>query len=95
MVPEAAGLLYGQQPTDRLSCSPPTHAASPKAEQVLQVNLSPKGMLGSSFAFLSPNSAAYVDLGGSGNETISHIYENGPPSVLRPHAIGTMELIAN
>lgn len=89
MVPEADGLLHGQQPADRRSCSPPlpalvtpvpTHMASPKAEQALQVNVSPKGMLGSSFAFLSPNSAAYVDLGGSGNETISHIYENGLPS---------------
>ncbi|KAL2114747.1 hypothetical protein VUR80DRAFT_57 [Thermomyces stellatus] len=45
----------------------PTHAP--------HVNLSPKG-LSSHFAVLSPNRVAYVDLTGSGCETISHIYEN-------------------
>jgi hypothetical protein len=41
------------------------------------VNISPKGLPSSSLAILSPNQVAYVDATGSGNETISHIYENG------------------
>ncbi|KFX94457.1 hypothetical protein V490_04357 [Pseudogymnoascus sp. VKM F-3557] len=41
------------------------------------VNISPKGLPSSSLAILNPNQVAYVDATGSGNETISHIYENG------------------
>ncbi|THC91347.1 hypothetical protein EYZ11_009185 [Aspergillus tanneri] len=41
------------------------------------VNLSPKGLPDASFAILGPNQAAYVDATGSGNETISHLRENG------------------
>jgi hypothetical protein len=39
------------------------------------VNLSPKGQ--SSFAILGPKSVAYLDLVGSGAETIAHLRENG------------------
>ena len=39
------------------------------------VNLSPKGL--DSFAVLSPQSVAYLDVVGSGAETIAHLRENG------------------
>jgi hypothetical protein len=39
------------------------------------VNMSPKGY--DSFRILGPNKIAYLDLGGSGVETISHLRENG------------------
>ena len=40
-----------------------------------RVNLSPKGY--DSFRVLGPNSVAYLDLGGSGVETVAHLRENG------------------
>src|SRR5262249_27988765 len=40
-----------------------------------RVNLSPKGLGG--FAVLGPHSVAYLDLTGSGVETIAHVRENG------------------
>ncbi|KAK2735613.1 hypothetical protein FQN55_002197 [Onygenales sp. PD_40] len=46
------------------------------------INLSPKGLPSASFAVLSPNAAAYVDATGSGNETISHLRENGRITVM-------------
>ena len=39
------------------------------------VNLSPKGL--DSFAILGPRSVAYLDLIGSGAETLAHLRENG------------------
>ena len=39
------------------------------------VNLSPKGL--DSFAVLGPREVAYLDLTGSGAETIAHVRENG------------------
>ena len=39
------------------------------------VNLSPKGY--NTFTVLSPKQVAYLDLGGSGIETLSHVKENG------------------
>jgi len=61
------------------------------------VNLSPKGL--ESFAVLSPNRVAYLDLTGSGNETAAHLLENGritmmfcafedPPKILRLYGSG-------
>lgn len=58
------------------------------------VNLSPKGL--DSFAILGPHSVAYLDLTGSGIETVAHLRENGriallfcafegPPRTLRLH----------
>jgi hypothetical protein len=38
------------------------------------VNMSPKGY--DSFAILDANTVAYLDLGGSGVETIAHVREN-------------------
>jgi len=61
------------------------------------VNLSPKGL--DSFAILGPTTVAYVDLTGSGIETVAHVRENGriaflfcafegPPRLLRLHGRG-------
>jgi hypothetical protein len=46
------------------------------------VNLSPKGRPASSLALLSSTEAAYLDATGSGNETISHVRENGRLTVM-------------
>ena len=61
------------------------------------VNLSPKGL--DSFRILGPNRVAYLDLTGSGAETIAHLKENGricimfcayegKPKILRLHGKG-------
>ena len=62
------------------------------------VNLSPKGLAGS-FAVLDEHRVAYLDLTGSGVETIAHLRENGrivfmfcafagPPRIVRLHGRG-------
>jgi len=62
------------------------------------VNLSPKGPIGS-LAVLGPREIAYLDVYGSGSETIAHLRENGricvmlcafegPPRILRLHGRG-------
>lgn len=72
-------------------------ATAPLAEDG-HVNLSPKGPIGS-FAVLGPHRAAYLDVNGSGSETIAHLRENGricvmfcafegPPRILRLHGHG-------
>lgn len=61
------------------------------------LNLSPKGL--DSFRVLSPTTVAYLDLIGSGVETIAHLKENGriilmfcafngPPIIVRLHGMG-------
>lgn len=61
------------------------------------INLSPKGL--DTFAVLSPRRVAYLDLTGSGVETIAHLKENarivlmfcafdGPPKIVRIHGTG-------
>lgn len=61
------------------------------------VNLSPKGL--DSFRVLDPHTVAYLDLTGSGVETIAHLRENGrivlcfcafdgPPKIVRLHGRG-------
>ncbi len=61
------------------------------------LNLSPKGL--DSFRILGPQTVAYLDLVGSGVETIAHLRENGrivlmfckfqgPPSIMRIHGMG-------
>ncbi len=63
------------------------------------VNVSPKGMRGT-FRLLGPTTVAYLDLVGSGIETVAHLRENGritvmfcafegPPKILRLHGRGT------
>lgn len=46
------------------------------------INVSPKGLPDASFAILNPNEVAYVDATGSGNETISHLRENGRLTIM-------------
>lgn len=63
------------------------------------VNLSPKGL--DTFAVLGPDRVAYLDLTGSGAETIAHLRENGritimfcafsgPPRILRLYGTGSV-----
>lgn len=71
-------------------------ATAPKALDGL-VNCSPKGM--DTFRILGPRQVAYLDLTGSGVETIAHLRENGrivfmfcafsgPPKIVRLHGQG-------
>ena len=71
-------------------------ATAPLAADGL-VNCSPKGM--DSFRILGPREVAYLDLTGSGVETIAHLRENGrivlmfcaftgPPKIVRLHGQG-------
>lgn len=63
------------------------------------LNCSPKGM--DTFRILGPREVAYLDLTGSGIETISHLQENGrivlmfcafsgPPRIVRIHGTGSV-----
>lgn len=63
------------------------------------VNCSPKGM--DTFRILDEHSVAYLDLTGSGAETIAHLRENGrivvmfcafdgPPKIVRLHGTGSV-----
>jgi len=63
------------------------------------VNLSPKGL--DSFRILDPHTVAYLDLTGSGVETIAHLRENGritimfcafegPPKIVRLYGRGSV-----
>lgn len=71
-------------------------ASSPLSANGL-VNCSPKGM--DTFRVLGPNQVAYLDITGSGVETIAHLRENGrivfmfcaftgPPKIVRLHGTG-------
>ena len=62
------------------------------------VNLSPKGLAGT-FQIIDPTTVAYLDLTGSGAETIAHLRDNGrivlmfcaldgPPRIVRLHGRG-------
>ena len=62
------------------------------------VNVSPKGPMGS-FSVVDPHTVAYLDVVGSGAETIAHLRENGricvmfcafdgPPRIVRLHGMG-------
>ncbi len=64
------------------------------------VNVSPKGPAGA-LRVLGPREVCYLDVGGSGAETIAHLRENGrivvmlcafdgPPRILRLHGTGTV-----
>jgi hypothetical protein len=64
------------------------------------INLSPKGLDGT-FRILGPTTVAYVDLVGSGTETVAHLRENGrivlmfcafagPPKIVRFHGEGRL-----
>ncbi|UGS36621.1 pyridoxamine 5'-phosphate oxidase family protein [Capillimicrobium parvum] len=72
-------------------------ATAPRADTG-HVNVSPKGPI-STFEILGPRAVAYLDVTGSGAETIAHLRENGrivvmlcafdgPPQVVRLHGRG-------
>ncbi|KAI0033628.1 hypothetical protein K488DRAFT_47351 [Vararia minispora EC-137] len=46
------------------------------------VNVSPKGILGTTFCFVDKNRVWYEDLTGSGIETLAHLRENGRITIL-------------
>ncbi len=50
------------------------------AAEGARINLSPKGM--DSFRVLGPNRAAYLDVGGSGNETHAHLAADGRITIM-------------
>ena len=50
-------------------------ATAPRSDDGL-VNLSPKGLAGT-FSVIDDHTVAYLDLTGSGVETIAHLRENG------------------
>ena len=50
------------------------------AAEGARINLSPKGM--DSFRVLGPNRVAYLDLGGSGNETHAHLAADGRITIM-------------
>jgi len=69
------------------------------------VNVSPKGPIGS-LRVLGPTTVAYLDIAGSGAETIAHLRENGrivvmfcafdgPPRILRLHGRGDVLLVGD
>jgi Pyridoxamine 5'-phosphate oxidase len=64
------------------------------------INVSPKGPIGS-LRIIDPLKVAYLDISGSGAETIAHVRENGrivimfcafegPPRIVRFHGTGTV-----
>ncbi len=68
------------------------------------VNMSPKGL--ASFAVLAPDRVAYLDLTGSGTETIAHVRENGritimfcafdgAPSICRIYGRGRVHMLGS
>jgi hypothetical protein len=71
--------------------------ATAPLESAGHVNLSPKGL--DTFRILDPHTVAYLDLTGSGVETIAHLRQNGratimfcafegPPKILRLYGLG-------
>lgn len=50
------------------------------AAEAARINLSPKGM--DSFRVLGPNRVAYLDFGGSGNETNAHLLADGRITIM-------------
>ncbi|MDO8308324.1 MAG: pyridoxamine 5'-phosphate oxidase family protein [Actinomycetota bacterium] len=79
-------------------------ASAPLAGDGL-VNCSPKGLAGT-FAVVDPHTVAYLDLTGSGIETIAHLRENGRivlmfcafdgrPNIVRLHGRGRVILPAD
>jgi hypothetical protein len=81
-----------------LSAQPLFFVATAPNDPGGRVNLSPKGVAGA-FRVLGPMAVAYVDLVGSGAETVAHLRENGrlalmfcafagPPKIVRLHGQG-------
>ncbi|KAK0387958.1 hypothetical protein NLU13_4202 [Sarocladium strictum] len=68
LIPDEVAATIRRQPVF-FTASAPTHLP--------HINVSPKGLAATHFRILTPNLVAYIDRTGSGNETISHAYENG------------------
>ncbi len=64
-----------EQMAEFLENSPVYFVATAPSGQEGHINLSPKGL--NSFRVLGPTSVAYLDLTGSGAETIAHLRQNG------------------
>jgi len=73
-------------------------STAPRSDEGL-INCSPKGL--NTFTILDPHTVAYLDLTGSGVETIAHLKENGrivimlcafdgAPNIVRLHGSGTV-----
>ncbi|WP_061294942.1 pyridoxamine 5'-phosphate oxidase family protein [Herbidospora cretacea] len=89
--------------TDRLRTfitSQPVYFVATAPESGGHVNVSPKGYA-DTFAVLDDTTVAYLDLDGSGVETISHLRDNGrvtlmfaafsgPPNIVRLYGTGTV-----
>jgi Pyridoxamine 5'-phosphate oxidase len=82
-----------------ITSQPVFFVATAPSESDGHVNLSPKGL--AALAVLDPHRCAYLDLTGSGVETIAHVRENGritimlcafegPPRIVRLHGRGTV-----
>jgi len=87
---------------DWIARQPMFFVATAPLAQDGHVNVSPKGPSGT-FRVLGPRRAAYLDLVGSGAETIAHLRENGrvvvmfcafegPPRIVRLHGRGEVVL---
>lgn len=90
--------LIDERLRDFLVAQPVFFVASAPLSADAHVNVSPKGVSGT-FAILGPRTVAYLDLTGSGVETIAHLRENGritlmfcafegPPRIVRLHGQG-------
>ncbi|KAF3481459.1 pyridoxamine phosphate oxidase family protein [Arthroderma uncinatum] len=62
--------------------SQPVYFVASAPNRGKHINISPKGLPATSLAILGPNQVAYLDATGSGNETISHVRENGRVTVM-------------
>src|SRR3954452_20618318 len=83
---------------DWIAAQPLFFVATAPLAQDGHVNVSPKGPIGT-LCVLDPHTVAYLDVVGSGAETIAHIRENGrvvimlcafsgPPRIVRLHGRG-------
>jgi hypothetical protein len=82
-----------------IEAQPVFFVGSAPLERDGHINVSPKGL--DTLRVLSPTTVAYLDLTGSGIETVSHLKENGrivlmfcafqgPPKIVRLHGRGTV-----
>ncbi|MDP1698293.1 MAG: pyridoxamine 5'-phosphate oxidase family protein [Xanthomonadaceae bacterium] len=87
-----------------LLAQPVFFVASAPLSAAGHINCSPKGL--DAFRVLGPRQVAYVDIAGSGAETVAHLRENGrivfmfcafcgPPKIVRLHGSGRAVLPAD
>lgn len=70
--------ILGDEHSDFIARQPVFFVAT--AAEGARINLSPKGM--DSFRVLSPAQVAYLDVGGSGNETHAHLAADGRVTIM-------------